>query len=574
MIRHIYIIFIISVVMRAGPIQGMEQGKVDVTILSSRINQSAFLKTDIDYRKGIRLWCKVSGLAGLTYRIGGDYELGNQPQKSHVYVLHFVERLTEAQRANIEKLREEGVSIILVGMVGMFDQDGEAQQSLAEKWFGLDNVKSYAPKDNAYFVSRAGNVFALGNAPGFRFEYEWTGRYFLAGTQWSTGINVDWSLNPFPDKAEPSNNSMMAMRVMGQSRIAWFGINPESVVDAPDQQQFILSSLTNLLKWAARKPVVAACHWPDCRTGAAVVTADVESSFETGADIASACSREKVKGSFFLVGNLAKKHPDVVTALAKNGEIGSHSMKHESFKGRTFDDQLSELMEGKVTLEQLGVKKVIGFRPPKEEYDDATLKGVAAAGYGFIYGNLVYDRAYPATLQAGGRRLYQFARIVADDYNILVGHNVKDSLAYVREYTKEFYKLFDMGGLFPFSFHTNFMALPETVDSLGTVIKLLKKEDIWVTTFGEIIQWMEVRKAVSVSAGQDKYTTIMKASNKSSKPIRSFSINFHPPWDSESKIMEITAPANEILVVRQAARQGLVVRLDLAPGETKEIKMK
>jgi len=558
----------------AGFSGNIRADEADVTVVSSRSNQVELEKLDLDYRKGVRFWSEVCERTGLTCRVAGDYEMETQPANSSVFVFHLTERLTTAQRAHIVELQKKGVSLILVGLVGMFDDEGKRQKSLSEKWFGLQKVTPYTPTEAAYFVSLAGNVFALGNEPGFRFEYDWVGRYFVARTPFAAAMNVDWSLNPTPEPGNAGNNSVMGIRTYEKSRMAWFGVSPDAVADKPEHREFVLQSAGNLLLWAARRPVAVPCHWKDCHTGAAVVTADVEDRFETGDAIALACHKEKVQGSFFLVGSLAPDYPEVVTALSLNGEIGTHSMNHQSFKDVPYDDQLAELNAGKATLTQLGVERVVGFRPPMEEYDEATLTAVGAAELDFIYGNLLYDRSYPIVRAVEDSTIYQFARIVADDYNLVVERGVKDSTRYKQEYIKEFRKLYDMGGLFPFSFHTNYLALKQSVDVVRAMIRTLKKEDVWLTTFGQIVEWVETRRNVRVEAHQNKEqkTTKLVVSNSGPLPVKAFSIHYFPPSDV-SRLKLVGTPGKGVKVMK-AKRRGFVIQVDLNVGETKEINVR
>ncbi len=555
-----------------GPAAGLcqQQDVADITVVSSRANQLAFEKLGKDYRSGIKFWSSLCEEAGISYRIAGDYELEIGPRESRVYLLHLTEQLSETQMKNLSALLADGASMILVGMVGGKDLAGTPRVSLSEQWFDLRAPLDYAPKESAYFVARGGTLMALGNEPGYRFEFDWEGRYTVARTTHAQAINVDWTLYPYPDRQEPGNNAVVALRTVGKSRLVWFGVNPDAVItEHPEQLKLLRSTVINVLKWAARRPVAAACHWPGCHLSAAVVTADVEDQFGNGDAIALALHKEKTRGSFFLVGSMAPDYPEVVSALAQNGEIGTHSMRHESFKEVPFADQLAELNQGKLTLVDLGVTNVQGFRPPMEEFDDNTLRAVAAAGLGFIYGNLHYDRAYPIIKRANGSNIYQFARIVPDDYNLVVELKVADMAGYRKEYVRELVRLNEIGGLFPFSFHTNYLALKDSVDVVRSMIRIIKKKKILLTTFGDIIRWVEARRHVKVAASMDERTVRITVGNTATTPVKDFAIHYFPPTDS-SEIKLVATPNNGVKVLK-APREGFVIIVDLRAGEEKEI---
>jgi peptidoglycan/xylan/chitin deacetylase (PgdA/CDA1 family) len=282
-----------------------------------------------------------------------------------------------------------------------------------------------------------------------------------------------------------------------------------------------------------------------------------------------ACRREGAQGSFFLLGNLSPKFPEVVTALAENGEIGTHSMYHKSFKGRALDSQLTELTQGVRTLQSLGVDEVVGFRPPMEEYDENTLKAVAAAGFRFIYGNLNYDRAYPVARRVDGKLLYQFARIVPDDYNINVDRNARDKASYEREYLGEFRRLYQYGGLYPFSFHTNYLARRESVGVIEETIRALKQESVWMTTFGDIVDWMEARRGIEIKAKQKDGRVSIRIANRSGKPLNALSLHYFPPSDAGE--VRLVGTPEEGIKIHRAPREGYVISVDLRAGEEREI---
>ncbi len=545
----------------------------DVTIFSSRANQVALEEADINYRRGIKYWANLSDRAGLTFRVAGDYELSTGPAKSKLYILHYIERLTPEQRQHLSKLKDSGASLIVIGMAGSADAEGAAHPpSLAEEWFDLQDVRPYTPTDAAYFVTLPPSPMALAVAPGRRFEYDWTGRYYIAKTIDATAANVDWGLRPLPAAPDHSQNAVAAIRTRGEARMVWFGVGPDAVTDESDAKEMYEASMLHLLHWLTRKPIAEKCHWKGCAQAAALVTADVEDRFETGDAIALACHKEKVRGSFFLVGSLAPDYPEVVAALQENGDIGTHSMKHGSFKERGFKDQFEELTQGKKVLEKLGIEVVTGFRPPMEEYDYDTLQAVAHADLKFIYGNLDYDRAFPILREVDGKVIYQFARIVADDYNLVVERGVANAADYQREYFKEFVFIQRLGGLFPFSFHTNYLALQESVDVIRAMIVRFRQEDAWITTFSEVVDWLETRDEVTVKVSSEGSVIVLDIKSLSAYPLPGFPIRIYPHRD-QVQLSPVATPTDG-LAVGPTGPSGAVILVDLKPGEGKVIKLR
>jgi peptidoglycan/xylan/chitin deacetylase (PgdA/CDA1 family) len=556
------------------PMAGLcEEQPVDVVIVSSRANQIVHEKNEVRYRQGVKFWAAVCDQAGLSYRIAGDYELETGPGPARAYVLYLTTRLTPSQRANLEELKKKGTGLILVGQTGALDAQGKKTDSLATKWFELTDVRAYAASKSAYFVNLHDTVMALANVPGFRFEYDWAGTFVLARSPYAIAANVDWLMNPFPEPDSYQANTTIAARILDGSRMAWFGVQPDVIVaDKEEQQVFIKKSVIALLRWVVREPVALPCHWEGCRNTATVVTADVEDRFHTGNSIGLACHKEGVKGSFFLVGSLAPNYPDAVMALAQSGEIGSHSITHKSFRKRSLEDQLAELTKWTAIMKKMGVNEVIGFRPPMEQYDEATIEAVGKAGLKFIYGNLDYDRSYPILRDVNGIHVYQFARIVADDYNLVVEHGVKNAAQYKAGYVKEFGRIEAMGALFPFSFHTNYLALDETVDVIRGMIRHCKESNSWITTFGSIVEWLEKRQSVLTTTSITDGIVTLVVENSGQKAVTAFPVRYFPARDNLR--VDVLGTPEEGIKLTPRVSGGVVVFVDLKPGEIRTIHLR
>ncbi|MBM4352973.1 MAG: hypothetical protein FJ109_04140 [Deltaproteobacteria bacterium] len=571
-------LLVILVTLLPRPVSAQTARETDVVIVSSRANQLVHEQAWRDYRKGIRVWGDICTRAGLSFRIAGDYELEAEPGKALVYILHHMEHLSQGQLANLERLRSQGIGLVLIGNTGgtdiegkpLLDGEGKPIRSLAERLFELSEPRDFTPEQGAYFVSRAGNPFSLGNDPGFRFEFDtaWPGE--AAASPYGIAFGVNWDLQPFPDP-DRNKDTVLALREMDSSRIVWMGVGPDSVLEEERLREAILDSSAHLLRWVARRPVAALCHWQGCAQSAAVVTADVEDKFETGEAIALTCRKEGVRGSFFLVGLLAPGFPEVVTALAQNGEIGTHSIKHESFEGRPYEDQLAEMSEAKINLQRMGVEQILGFRPPMEQFDEATVRAVASADLKFIFGNLQYDRAYPVEVHVNGTDVWQFARIAADDYNLVVERGVTDVMRFREEYMKEFDRLHEMGGMFPFAFHTNYLALEDSIDAMRTMIKALRTDSVWLTTFGEIVRWVQERQSVTVTVSQEVGTTLVTVTNSGKTDLKKVPVHLFPP--ASGKDLKPVATPERGLKVRSAERGGFVLLVDMPAGQTRVVKV-
>jgi len=72
-----------------------------------------------------------------------------------------------------------------------------------------------------------------------------------------------------------------------------------------------------------------------------------------------------INATFFILGWIAMKKPELITEIAKRGhEIASHGFRHQLVYNLTPDEFRNDIRKTKDILEQLSGKKVVGYRAP------------------------------------------------------------------------------------------------------------------------------------------------------------------------------------------------------------------
>ncbi len=85
----------------------------------------------------------------------------------------------------------------------------------------------------------------------------------------------------------------------------------------------------------------------------------------------------KVKTTFFLVGDWAKKYPDSVKEIAKRGhDVGNHSATHAHMTQLSSEGMLTELETCNNRIKKLTKKRPTLFRPPYGDYDNNVVNTV------------------------------------------------------------------------------------------------------------------------------------------------------------------------------------------------------
>jgi polysaccharide deacetylase family protein (PEP-CTERM system associated) len=74
-------------------------------------------------------------------------------------------------------------------------------------------------------------------------------------------------------------------------------------------------------------------------------------------------AQRKIRATFFVLGWVARKHPEIVRQIASAGhEVASHGMSHRLIYEQTPEEFRRETHDAKSLLEDLGQRPVIGYR--------------------------------------------------------------------------------------------------------------------------------------------------------------------------------------------------------------------
>lgn len=113
--------------------------------------------------------------------------------------------------------------------------------------------------------------------------------------------------------------------------------------------------------------------------------------------------RCRVRGTFFVLGWIAERHPALVARIAAAGhEIGSHGFAHRRVYELTPAEFGDELTRSVSVLTQAGARHVVGFRAPEWSINDRSLWALdVLARHGFAYDSsmtplrLIGNPSYP-----------------------------------------------------------------------------------------------------------------------------------------------------------------------------------
>jgi peptidoglycan-N-acetylglucosamine deacetylase len=135
--------------------------------------------------------------------------------------------------------------------------------------------------------------------------------------------------------------------------------------------------------------------------------AALESRIERNTDAALAfLSEHGIQATFFVLGWIAERHPDLVAAIAAEGhEIGTHGYRHEPLTVLTRDAFEADLRRSLEVLGDLTTEPVVGYRAPAFSVTRSTWWALdVLRGCGVGYDSSVYPFAsHPDYGVRGGR---------------------------------------------------------------------------------------------------------------------------------------------------------------------------
>jgi polysaccharide deacetylase family protein (PEP-CTERM system associated) len=122
------------------------------------------------------------------------------------------------------------------------------------------------------------------------------------------------------------------------------------------------------------RPALPRDRWMDCE-------ARVEDALDRLLDL---CDQRGVKGTFFILGWIARRHPQIVQLIASRGhEIACHGFNHDMLTGMTEVDIRQDIADAKALLEDSASVAVIGYRAPNFSITDRALEILAELGFAY-----------------------------------------------------------------------------------------------------------------------------------------------------------------------------------------------
>ena len=463
-------------------------------------------------------WRTALTAIGANARVVRPGGLGSDP--AQVLVIPSSPCLTVATRAAIDAATRRGQGVILTGPAGLYDAGCRSiGYGLIVGMTGVARAEVLEPRGLVYVVLPSGGPLSADIPPGSRVELKPAGQIALRDPD-RDGYYADYTLQPQPARGKPLLDGALVRATRGNARIVYWGFELRDVVARPWNQAIAQLLVRNSVAWAGRQPLLWVEPWPRGRRMAAVFVQDVETQFANARFALDSLRAAGVPGTFFLTSKLAIHYKRLSRQLAKAGEVGTHSENHHRLGGAPDAIQRARLNLTQRELKRLFGSRVAGLRPPEEQFDTITMAAWLAAGGSYVFGVNDARTAAPELLRVGKDTLVLMGRIGGDDFAVAGPGAARDRSVMTSLFLNDLAQTRALGGLYPFSYHSQLLAREDLVPVLARVARTIATDSTtWAATTGQVADWWRARMALAVATTErdDGFSVVVR--NRSDKPV-------------------------------------------------------
>ncbi len=372
------------VVLFAVAPQSVAASQVTVGVYQSPTSQAYYQSVSGRYEPLLQPWREVISQAGnLARELKSEQDLLGF--KGGVLVVPSAVALSKGERDALKRFRDGGGSLLVTWALGARDGEGAwAGYAFVDELLGVKVEAEVSKSSEERFLIPFGqSPVNTSLPPGQRLWMpDTTERPLMLRGGQTAAAYMRWERmmsGRKPPAAAIAYDELAGTGKAGVPGARWvmFGFTEAQWGSHPVQmRQFARDALA----WLARAGQPQLANWPDGRRAAQIIEMDTEDGFSNAIHFAELMEEVGAKATFYCLTSEARKHPDLMSRLAKNHEIGFHGEVHIGFKGLPLEIQRKRLARMLAEMKSvtgadangwpLGVGR--GFRAPTEGYDDAT----------------------------------------------------------------------------------------------------------------------------------------------------------------------------------------------------------
>jgi peptidoglycan/xylan/chitin deacetylase (PgdA/CDA1 family) len=464
------------------------------------------------------------------------------PKAVDVLILPFNPSLSDWAITYITNFLNQGGGLIAVGDCGAMDENGHKREiSFLNRVIGITKVKPLFEPDSSPFkfaplTIKANSPLSINLPLGARIGISASYGCVQAQVIEERTIQDGYWYEPYVTQGIPSeeikNSTGLCHGSYNKGRFVWFGFAINSITGDEFSQNVKQQLIRNALLWVSQKPLARIKPWPANYECACIISGDIEHNFDNVTNVIKILKEKNIKGTFFLLSELANSNKSLVKAIANAGEIGLHGSSHIEFKGLPYEVQLNELQKSKATLERITRRPITGFRPPYGGFDENTLRALNKTGLKYLLRAIADGNSLEPELPdvtSGLLEVIVLPKPNKDDYDIFYRDSITAPEAIFNELKDEFDRIYDLGGYYVLTYHTQILAKPPNYPIVAQMIDYMKSRKTWFVTGQEFTErWRRIKNIKLVIKEKDSFNFDIVLSNFSPATVEDIQIQVFP----------------------------------------------
>lgn len=360
------------------------------------------------------------------------------------------------------------------------------------KWHGL-TFKEVLKKEGGAIILRGDQLLTLGFDAGLILKAYSPFEGFLTNSESAQAVSIG---NVYHAGGE--NETRLYANKTGSGRLVWMEFAPDPTDNNPGVNVKHLDALmAAIFRYLSRQTYSAIAMWPQAKQFAALIEQDTEDQFENAEAVIELVEEKGYPISWYILSNEALKHRQITRDMAKTGEIACHGDNHGIFTKSSRRDQVVRIARCQMVLTEITGVKPLAFRPPQEEHNSSTVDAILNNGMTHYIANSSPDRAVPEMQISlvNQKSLVSIPRLVSDDFEMWHTRNLNHTST-IKLMDDEISWMSHIGGLYMYSFHTQFMDNTDNLEAIEYMGDKLKQLDAYFTTSKNITDWWRFRTAL------------------------------------------------------------------------------
>ncbi len=284
-------------------------------------------------------------------------------------------------------------------------------------------------------------------------------------------------------------------QALNRGRLVWMDFSP-NVEDhtAELEPERFNPLIASIFRYLNKTPYQGIATWPQGKQFAAIMEEDTEDMFQNAERVRAFFAEHHYPITWYMLSNEAQINRDLTRKLGEMGEVACHGDNHHPFSLSSTSLQHERMARCRKVIAEITGKQVFTFRPPEEKFNGSTLDAMLNTGITHYIAENGVDRFVPVIMKStvNGKELVSIPRMVTDDF--LLWDGMKADAATTQQLLEQEVQYVEkLGGLYMFSFHTQFMQDDEKFAAIKYLANRLDQKQAYFQTAGMISRWWKIR---------------------------------------------------------------------------------